>query len=101
MLTSRTTSICSHRILSVTVMQRHLSIDLHGMPEMALFGHPSLLYLPSHVSGESLYNSVDRVAPVLANYHVVLTDAQVRHCLRHYVAWLRHYVMCLRFYVKW
>ena len=61
----------------MAVLQRHVAYDSYGLPSIALFGHPSLLYLPNHVNGHVLYNSVDRVAPVLANYDVVLTDAQV------------------------
>ena len=65
------------RILSVPIMQRHVAISLDGMPGLALFGHPSLLYLASAMSGEALYATVDRVVPVLAPYTVVLTDAKV------------------------
>ena len=68
-------------ILSVAVLQRHIVYDACAVPEVQLFGNPSLLYLPNHVSREVLFTSVDRVAPVHAKYNVVLTDAQV-NCSR-------------------
>jgi len=44
---------------------------------MVLFGHPNILYLMSHLSGELLYEAVDRVVPYGTNYSINLTDGQV------------------------
>ena len=70
-------------------MQRHEEVDADGKSELSIFGHPNLLYLPSELSGEMLYNHVDRVVPVLANYTIVLTDGQVKsQSLCNYLIWL-------------
>jgi len=49
---------------------------------MRLFGHPNMLYLPSKLTGQLLYQTVDRVVPYLANYSIVLTDGQGLRCSR-------------------
>ena len=61
------------RILSVPVVFRYSSAA--GVDQ--LFGHPNLLYLPNQISGEQLYESVDRVVPCFTNYTILLTDGQV------------------------
>ncbi len=64
------------RILSVPVVHRMDYADGDKV-ESRLFGHPNILYLPSHMTGEFLYESVDRVVTYLSSYTVILTDGQV------------------------
>ena len=65
-----------YRILPVVVVYR-LDGESDGKYSRQLFGHPNVLYLPSQMTGEFLYESVDRVVPCLANYSILLTDGQV------------------------
>lgn len=65
------------RILPVPIVQRCDTVLEDGSVKGVLFGHPSILYLPSHMSGEFLYETVDRVVPCLVAYTIHLTDGQV------------------------
>jgi hypothetical protein len=46
---------------------------------MIRFGHPNVLYLPNKLSGSLLYETVDRIVPLLVNYSIVLTNGQVSY----------------------
>jgi len=70
-------------ILSVPVVNRYMcTVELSssgcgGKKSLQLFGHPNVLYLPSKLTGSLLYETVDRIVPLLANYSIVLTNGQV------------------------
>ena len=65
-----------YRLLKVPVVYRH-DYEEDGKQKKETFGHPNILYLPSVMSGEFLFESVDRVVPFISNYSILLTDGQV------------------------
>ena len=58
-------------------MYRYDQVDDVGHKVMKLFGHPNILYMPSKLTGELLYETVDRVVPCSVNYSIILTDGEV------------------------
>ena len=58
-------------------MYRLDAVNENGEKTLKLFGHPNILYLPSKITGELLYKTVDRVVPISASYSIILTDGQV------------------------
>ncbi|XP_050395581.1 ubiquitin carboxyl-terminal hydrolase 32, partial [Patella vulgata] len=66
------------RILAIPVCQRYINDD----NKPVLFNHPNIVYLPSHVTGQTLYSTISTVIPPDTVYSVVLTDGQGKHCSR-------------------
>ncbi|KAI8770642.1 CAunnamed protein product [Biomphalaria glabrata] len=71
------------RTLPMSIAYRHNVRDNSGSDCLQLFGHPSILQMPSVISGDSLYSLVDRmVSPLLSTYSIKLTDGQGLTCSR-------------------
>ncbi|KAH9493068.1 hypothetical protein Btru_022698 [Bulinus truncatus] len=71
------------RTLPMSIAYRHNVRDNSGSESLQLFGHPSILHMPSVISGDSLYSLVDRmVSPLLSTYSIKLTDGQGLTCSR-------------------
>ncbi|XP_013415343.1 uncharacterized protein LOC106177185 [Lingula anatina] len=71
------------RILSMPVLYRYDQVDpSDGEVKMTLFGHPNILYVPSDLTADRLYDLVDRTAPFIGTYSLLLTDGQGYRCAR-------------------
>ena len=69
------------RILSMAVAFRYDQMVDESLTKR-MFGHPYLIYVHSRLSGEALYNMVDRVVPLTVSYTILLTDGQVRAVIK-------------------
>lgn len=71
------------RTLPMSIAYRHNVRDNTGADTLQLFGHPSILHMPSVMTGDSLYSLVDHiVSPLLSSYSIKLTDGQGLTCSR-------------------
>ena len=75
---------CIFRVLLVPILQRHVRVDGGNppLPHSALFGHPTIVQVPSDIRGGALYECVESVAPVDGSFEIVLTEAQGLTCSR-------------------
>ena len=53
--------------------------DSLGRPNPALFAHPSVMNLPSNLTGDYIYARVKDIMPVQVDFKVVMTDGQVNY----------------------
>ena len=51
--------------------------DSFGRPNRGLFAHPSILNLPSNLTGEYIYGRLKEMMPVAGDFKVIMTDGQV------------------------
>ena len=75
-------------MLNVPVLQRHVAVDSGDppLPSLALFGHPTIIQIPSDITGSALYECIEAVAPVDGAFEILLTEAYGLTCSRCSVA---------------
>ena len=53
--------------------------DSFGRPNQGLFAHPSIMNLPSNLTGEYIYGRIKDMMPVAGDFKVIMTDGQVNY----------------------
>ncbi|KAL4220399.1 hypothetical protein ACF0H5_020802 [Mactra antiquata] len=69
------------RIVAIPISYR-CETDISGADNPFLFAHPSLLNLPSNLSGVHIYSYIQHVKPHLTNFRILLTDGTGLKCSR-------------------
>ncbi|XP_045201160.2 uncharacterized protein LOC123554858 [Mercenaria mercenaria] len=69
------------RIVAIPISYR-CEKDISGANNPYLFAHPSLLNLPSNLTGQHIYTCIRSVIPDLQDFKILLTDGTGLHCSR-------------------
>ncbi|XP_060563372.1 LOW QUALITY PROTEIN: uncharacterized protein LOC132722815 [Ruditapes philippinarum] len=69
------------RIVAIPISYR-CEKDISGTDNPYLFAHPSLLNLPSNLTGQHIYTCIQTIRPDMNNFKILLTDGTGLHCSR-------------------